>query len=206
MCKYSTKLVAWLDRELQPQQMIELEQHLHECGECRADLAKYEGTSQILGEYCKAVMTAEAEQGQRRWIPTLLAAAAILVVAATTAVLWRTRVQPLPASPAAAASQTAIVQPAQSSVVPEVAGPAANAMRRHRARPKPVRSQVGNGLAPAPQPVVEVAIPADSMFPPGAVPEGVNFLADVNFAPDGSARQMRLRPRLTAIERSTPQP
>jgi len=200
MCKYSTTLIAWLDRELEPEQMAEMEQHLRECGECRVNIAKYERASQIFDDYCKAVMTAEPDRVRRGWMPLLSAAAAILVLVAATAVLLRTRVHPLPPSP------TAIVQPAQSPLVPEPATPPANVMRPRRARAKPVRTQAGNWLLLPPQPAVEVAIPADSMFPPGAVPEGVNFIADVNFAPDGSARQMRLRPRLTAIERSAPQP
>jgi len=200
MCRYSTKLIAWLDRELEPEQMAELEQHLRDCGECRLNIAKYESASEIFGDYCDAVMNAVPNRDQRRRIPLLSAAAAILLLVATTAVVLRTRVQPLSPSP------TAIVQPAQSPLVPEPATPPANAMRPRRARVKPVRTQAGNWLPLPPQPAVEVAIPADSMFPPGAVPEGVNFIADVNFAPDGSARQMRLRPRLTAIERSAPQP
>ena len=198
MCKYSTKLIAWLDRELEQEQMAEMEQHLRECGECRVNIAKYEGASQLFDDYCNAVMTAESDRDRRRWIPLLSVAAAILVLVATTAVVLRTRVQPLSPSP------TGIVQPAQSPLVPEPAIPPANAMRPRRARAK--RSQASNWLPLPPQPAVEVAIPADSMFPPGAVPEGVNFIADVNFAPDGSARQMRLRARLTAIERSAPQP
>lgn len=197
MCRYSTKRMAWLDRELDPEQMVELEQHLRHCGECRLHIAKYERASEVFDDYCDAVMNALADRDQRRPIPILSAAAAILVLVATTAVLLRTRVQPLPPSP------TGIVQPAQFPRVPEPPTPPANAMRPRRATPKLVRTQAGNWL-PAP-PALEVAIPADSMFPPGAVPEGINFIANVNFAPDGSARQMRLRPRLTAIERSASQ-
>jgi len=128
------------------------------------------------------------------------AAAVILVFVATAAVLLRTRVQPFPPSP------IGLVQRAQSPLVPEPPTPPVNAKRPRRVTPKLVRTQASNWLQVPAQPAVEVAIPADSMFPPGAVPEGINFIADVNFAPDGSARQMRLRPRLTAIERSASQP
>jgi anti-sigma factor RsiW len=200
MCKFSTKLIAWLDRELEPEQMAELEQHLPNCDECRINIAKYERASQIFDDYCHAVMTAAQDQGQRRWLPILSAAAAILFLVATAAVVLRIRVQPLSPSP------TAVVQRAQPPLVSEPATPPADAVRPRRVRPKPIRIQAGNALPLLPEPAVEVAIPADSMYPPGAVPEGVNFIADVNFAPDGSARQMRLRPRLTAIERSAPQP
>jgi Putative zinc-finger len=200
MCKYSTKLIAWLDRELEPEQMAELEQHLRECAECRFNIAKYEKASHVFDDYCFAVITAEPDREQRHWIPILSAAAAILVLVATTGVLLRTRVQPLP-SPL-----IAVAQPAPSPLVLEPATPPANAMRPHRAKPKPVRSQAANWFPLSPQAAVQVAIPADSMYPPGAVPEGLNFIADVNFAPDGSTRQMRLRPRLASIERSAPQP
>jgi anti-sigma factor RsiW len=200
MCRYSTKLIAWLDRELEPEQMAELEQHLRDCGECRLSVAKYERVSEIFDDYSDAVMKAVPDRDRRRWIPILSAAAAILVLVATTAVLLRTRVQPLPPS------ATAVLQPAQFPLVPEPPAPPANAKHPRRVTPMQVRTQAGNGLPLPPQPTVEVAIPADSMLPPGAVPEGVNFIADVNFAPDGSARQMRLRPRLTAIERSVSQP
>ena len=196
MCNYATKLIAWLDRELEPQEMVELAGHFRDCAECRINIAKYERVSQIFNEYCHAAMTGAPDQ--RRSLPILAAAAAILVLVATTAAVLRIRVQP--------PSPTAIVQPAQSPLVSEPTTPPPNGMRTRRARPKPVRTQAGNWPPLPPQPAVEVAIPADSMYPPGAVPAGVNFIADVSFAPDGSARQMRLRPRLTAIERSAPQP
>jgi len=200
MCRYSTKLIAWLDRELEPEQMAELEQHLRDCGECRLNVAKYKKASESFDDYCGAVINAVSNRDQRRRIPILSAAAVILVFVATAAVLLRTRVQPFPPSP------IGLVQRAQSPLVPEPPTPPVNAKRPRRVTPKLVRTQASNWLQVPAQPAVEVAIPADSMFPPGAVPEGINFIADVNFAPDGSARQMRLRPRLTAIERSASQP
>jgi hypothetical protein len=54
--------------------------------------------------------------------------------------------------------------------------------------------------------MIQIAIPADEMFPPGAVPEGMHFVADVTIAADGSAEQLRLRPRLAGFERRTTQP
>jgi len=41
---------------------------------------------------------------------------------------------------------------------------------------------------------IQIAIPASAMFPPGAVPEGLTFIADVTIAADGSAQRLRLRP------------
>jgi hypothetical protein len=40
---------------------------------------------------------------------------------------------------------------------------------------------------------VQIAIPADAMFPPGAVPNGMNWNAELIIAPDGSVKQVRLR-------------
>jgi hypothetical protein len=56
------------------------------------------------------------------------------------------------------------------------------------------------------QPAIEIAFPADEMFAPGAVPDGIQFVADVTIAPDGSAERLRLRPRLAGFERRTTQP
>jgi hypothetical protein len=68
----------------------------------------------------------------------------------------------------------------------------------------PVQSQNANYLPD--EPMIQIAIPADEMFPPGAVPEGMNFAADLTIAADGSAERLRLRPRLAGFERRTTQP
>jgi hypothetical protein len=39
---------------------------------------------------------------------------------------------------------------------------------------------------------VQIAIPAEAMFPPGAMPKGMNFIAELSIAPDGSVKQVRL--------------
>ena len=51
------------------------------------------------------------------------------------------------------------------------------------------------------EPVIQIAIPADEMFPPGAVPEGMHFVADLTIAADGSAERLRMQPRLAGFER-----
>jgi hypothetical protein len=65
---------------------------------------------------------------------------------------------------------------------------------------------MSSSLPSPPEPAVEIAIPGDAMFPPGAVPEGMNFIADVTLAPDGSTERLRLRPRLAGFERRQSQP
>jgi hypothetical protein len=59
---------------------------------------------------------------------------------------------------------------------------------------------------PANEPMIQIAIPADEMFPPGAVPEGIHFAADLTIAADGSAERLRLSPRLAVFERRTTLP
>jgi hypothetical protein len=56
------------------------------------------------------------------------------------------------------------------------------------------------------EPAIEIAIPSDAMFPPGAVPEGVSFVADVTLGADGSAERLRLQPRLVKFERGATRP
>jgi hypothetical protein len=59
-----------------------------------------------------------------------------------------------------------------------------------------VASQIrpkGSNWLPA-APALEIAIPAEAMFPPGAVPEGVSFTADLTIGADGSAQRVRLLP------------
>ena len=43
-------------------------------------------------------------------------------------------------------------------------------------------------------PAIQIAIPADAMFPPGAVPEGVTYIANLSLTSDGSVQGLRLQP------------
>jgi anti-sigma factor RsiW len=196
MCDYSGKLVAWLDQELGDDQMLEVQHHARECLECRTQLAKYERVSTTFDAYCDAVLAAKVRR-QPRWVP-LLSVSAALVLASTLALtlLLRPRVQRLVPSPPVVAAPSAVVFEARP-----LAGRTAVHHQRNRAA---VRPQTAHRLPP--EPSIQVAIPAESMFPPGAVPEGVNFTAEVTFGPDGSAQQIRLRPHLIEFERRAIQP
>jgi hypothetical protein len=44
------------------------------------------------------------------------------------------------------------------------------------------------------EPAIQIAIPADAMFPHGAVPEGMTYIANLSLAADGSVQGFRLRP------------
>ena len=43
------------------------------------------------------------------------------------------------------------------------------------------------------EPAIQIAIPADAMFPPGAVPEGATYVANLSLT-DGSVQGIRLQP------------
>lgn len=55
------------------------------------------------------------------------------------------------------------------------------------------------------EPSVQIAISAAAMFPPGAVPDGIDFVADLSIAADGSVRQVRLQPQVSEFERRSSQ-
>lgn len=202
MCDYCRKLVAWLDRELPADEAVEVQLHLRGCVECRDHLARYRQVSNTLKEFCIAVGATETPRRSRRLVPVFAAVAAAVFVAALGISLVRTYLHSLPAAPALA------VQPVSpSGVTPSPAPQMVSAtnkplQRQHVVRPMLPEAQ--NWMPPAP--AIQVAIPADAVFPPGAVPEGVNFTAVVSIGPDGSARQIRFRPLLAGLERRTTQP
>ena len=93
MCDVRTKLVAWLDLELTPDEAGAVQRHVEECHECRGWVATYERVSQTFDAYCDAVMAAKAAR-RARWVPVLAGA-----LIASTAVCPRrlsSRRRPLP--------------------------------------------------------------------------------------------------------------
>ena len=73
--------------------------------------------------------------------------------------------------------------------------PAAVAGTQAAIAPAPFAGNSANVASWTPaEPAIQIAIPAAAMFPPGAVPEGLTFIADVTIAADGSAQRLRLRP------------
>lgn len=202
MCDYCGKLIAWLDRELPADEAVEVELHLRGCVECRERLVKYKQVSNTLNEYCIAVAAAETQGGGRPRAPIFAAVAAAVVVATLGIWLVRTHLRLLPAAPVLAVQPVSPprVTPSQA---PKIVAVTNKPLQRQRVvRPKLPEAQ--NWITPAP--AIQVAIPADAVFPPGAVPEGVNFTAVVSVGPDGSAQQIRFRPLLAGLERRTTQP
>lgn len=198
MCERSGKLMAWLDHELESEEMAGVERHVEECVECQREVAGYREVSAAFQSYCDAVTEARERRRSPQWVPVLSVAGAVAFAVAALVVFQHTRIEPLVPAPmvktAPAATAATVVEP--TSV-------ASKSVPRRHAAPQARRETVN--WAPA-EPAIEIAIPAESMFPPGAVPEGVNFTADLSIGADGSAQQMRLRPRLIGFERRGTQP
>jgi len=210
MCDFSGKLIAWLDQELPAGEAAEVERHLADCSQCRSDAETFKQVSGELDAYCDSAIASSGRRAALRWAPVASAAGAVAALAALFLAMPRAHVQP----PAFHAPQTVI---SASSAALAAGVPASiSSIQKTRRRLSAIPASIRNvNSAPAPnqnaglqldQPMIQIAIPADEMFPPGAVPEGMNFVADLTIGPDGSAERLRLRPRLAGFERRTTQP
>jgi hypothetical protein len=228
MCDYSGKLVAWMDGEVPKGEAADVESHLGACGECRVRLAAYEQASGTFEAYCQATLGAEARRSSAPHWATAACGAAAIVVAAAIAALLMLPSQRVSRTPAAAGAVHAedtshVVAPKQDIGDVKAAQRAASAAKRVRHRyvaPGARTENSGNETAMTPlpalptqntgefpsEPPIQIDIPAEAMFPPGAVPPGMSFTADLTIASDGSPERLGLRPRLAAFERRTNQP
>ena len=196
-CGCSEKLVVWLDGELSTDEAAYLEQHLGACVECHTKLDAYKEVSVAVQSYCGAVATLGTHRAAPlRVLPYVGAAAA---AAALSFFLLQPRphivapaVQPAPATP----SVVAIPDAKPASLAPS---PHIKPVRvRHSA--EPLQGLQTN--SPTAESAVQIAIPAEALFPPGAFPQGVAFVADLSIAPDGSPQRLHLEPQLIQFERS----
>jgi len=183
MCEFSGKLVAWLDHEIDHQEAAAFKQHLENCLDCRKSLAVYTDLNARLADYCDAVFAGASKQ-RRAWWPMAgsaigaVAAAALLVFLIPRAATNRIPPQPAP-------SVQAPVMARQTSPVP------VQTIRRRRTR-RVIRTQSAEWQPPATD--IQIAIPAEAIFPPGALPEGFQFIADLSIAADGSPQGLRIIP------------
>jgi anti-sigma factor RsiW len=210
MCDFSGKLIAWLDRELPAEEAAEAERHLEVCSECRSEVDAYKRVSGEFDAYCDEEFASSVRRGVPRWAPVVSGAGAVAALVALFLAMPRTHVK----SPAFHPPQVAV---AASPAVVAAAVPASVSLakRVHRRQAVALKSIRNANAAPAQnqnayllpdEPMIQIAIPADEMFPPGAVPEGMHFVADLTIGADGSAERLRLRPRLAGFERRTTQP
>ena len=189
MCDFSGRLVAWMDGELAENESVAVEQHVQTCEECQGRVATYEDVSRRFAAYCDAVLAkstemtaATTESGSRvpRWVPALgaAAAAAVLLVA-----LSPRSAKPIPVAPRVAETHPAITVETPGTPLKQV-------QRRHAA----AHTKTPSSNWAMAEPAIQIAIPADAMFPPGAVPEGVTFVANLSLTTDGSVQGIRLQP------------
>lgn len=190
MCDHSASLIAWLDRELPEAEAADVQRHLEVCASCRGRLRAYAEASRAFDAYCEATMASEAPRRLPRWAAVSSVAAAAAAVAFLLLAFPRTRV-PLPLAHVPSATTPA-------AVVLETSPAPATAAHRRRLVAPPQNQEAG--WLPA-ELAIQIAIPAEAIFPPGAVPDGVSFVADVSIAADGSAQRLSLHPRLVEPER-----
>ncbi len=181
MCDFSGRLVAWMDRELPDNEAADVERHVRDCSECQRRVDTYEEVSHAFVAHCDATMEQAISRRLPRWMPVLAG------VAATVAVLFLV-FQP------ASVKLTPVRQPvadATPAIILEAAPKRAKRVYRRRGI-APVKTTNANWALS--EPAIQIAIPVEAMFPPGAVPEGITFIADVSMAADGSVQGLRLQP------------
>jgi len=184
MCEFEKRLIAWIDRETDAVEALELERHLRVCTTCSARGREYREVSRSFAEYCEAIASRKNPR-PLRWA----ALSATAVVAATAAMVMLTlspRVDPLRLQrPAVAEAKSMALRPRQVN-------PAAPAkLLRRRPRGQLIKTPLP---AWSLEPSIEIAIPIEAVFAPGAVPPGFSFAAELSIASDGSPRGMRLWP------------
>ena len=183
MCEFSSKLIAWIDNELPDTEAASMDHHVAACRECREQADGFRGVSHAFAVYARAVPPYAARSPRRWWLVPAAAAAAVLAVV----LLWPRRhpnIQP-------DIQQRTEAVAALPVVVPHKAAVAMARVQRPRVRRRvPAPSAAWQ---PAEQ-TIQVIIPADALFPPGAFPEGVGFVADLRLAADGSAGGLVVRP------------
>lgn len=182
MCDVSGRLVAWMDGELPENEAAVIEQHVRACSECRDRVVRYEEVSHRFASYYEAAAQTSMRTAGKlpRWVPVVgaAAAAAVLVLA-----LLPRSMKPVPAVPQVAVAPPPVA--VRTAATP--LKPAANHhVAAHRRAPRANWAMA--------QPAIQIAIPAEAMFPPGAVPEGVHYVANLSLAADGSVQPLRLQP------------
>lgn len=189
MCDFDNSLIAWMDGELDGPDAATVEQHVSACDECRARLAAYENASRDFAAYYAATTQTPVANGPNsagRLIPYLVTAAAAIIVA-------------LILLPRAHRQTQFAAQPDTVKAAPPVAVEPAATSVPFAAVPQPVQRRTAlhrvpqNATQPPSEPVVQIVIPADAVFPPGAMPDGVAYVANLNYTIGGALPGYRLQ-------------
>jgi hypothetical protein len=183
MCEFSSKLIAWIDNELPDTEAAAMDHHVAACRECREQADAFRGVSHAFAAYARAVPPVAA-RSPRRW---LLVPAAIAAAVLAAFLLWPRRhgnLQPDIPQRAEAVAQTAVVVPHKPAV-------AVVAVQRARVRRR-IQKQAAAWMPV--EPTIQIIIPANALFPPGAFPEGVGFVADLRLGANGAPGGLVVRP------------
>src|SRR4029077_7738381 len=174
MCDFSGKLIAWMDRELPEEEAAAAERHLEACSECRIEVDAFKRVSGEFDAYCDEAMTSNVRQGDPRWVPVVSAVGAVAAVVTLFFVWPTTPYQP----PAFQPSKVVVSVSAADTTegLPARVRPIQKIHRRHVVTPVQIHHTIAGTFKnqassiPTNDPIIQIAIPADEMFPPGAVP------------------------------------
>ena len=206
MCEFCGRLVAWIDGEVDAGEAAEIERHVKACAECRSCLAEFRRVSGEFAAYCEAVLKSEERVQRIAWVPLRWAAVMACAAGLILAVLVRhdtgTQKQSFRAAVATDSPKPLSARVTESEPAPLTSG---HRTRRHaveaHAKPlaaccAPAKAAMESANWVSAEPSVQIAIPAAAMFPPGAMPDGMTFVADLSISADGSARQVLLQPQV----------
>ena len=161
---------------------------MESCESCRVRFASLQNASENFRLYRDAVFAANSNPKFSHWTPVLAAAA--LVAAAALFLLYPRKLVPIPPpTPVPIVAATSVPASEPQPATSETPAPHKTLHPRRANSPQPRATANWHPTETA----VEIAIPADAMFAPGALPPGMNFIAEMSIAPDGSVRQVRLR-------------
>jgi len=194
MCEFSGKLIAWLDGELPAVEAAEVGRHLRGCAECRGEMAVFEKLSGALGSYCEAAGAVCEQRGrQSHWKQGALGVGAAAIAAVIVLVVLLPRASKMHPSGGPAPSPAKVRTNTVEEAVNAAESPAVAAKAGHRRIvASPARTEASRGQLAEPE--IQITIPADAVLPPGAVPEGVSYVADVRIPANGSAQPLFVWP------------
>ena len=204
MCEYSKRLIAWMDAELAESEAAEVEQHVRACPACGKCVSACEEICREFAAYYAAFMQTRPVARRQKasgWVPI---AASVAAVAAMLMIAFMTRsAKQVPTIQQAAAIPSTV----ETSPIPKTTAPASLLAAEDHYRPYRQQKAIRVGQPRRTtklestkaewamiEPAIQIAIPAEAMFPPGAVPEGVTYIANVSLGPDGLVQGIRLQP------------
>ncbi|HEX8892723.1 MAG TPA: hypothetical protein VF783_05340, partial [Terriglobales bacterium] len=178
--------------------------HVRACPACGKCVSVCEEISREFAAYYAAITQTRPVTRRQKvssWVPIAVSAAA---VAAMLMIGFMTRsAKQVPTIQQAAAIPSIV----ETSPIRETAAPASQPAAEDHDPPyrQPKAIKVGQPRRTTKlestkaewamiEPAIQIAIPAEAMFPPGAVPEGLTYVTNVSLDPDGVMQGIRLQP------------